>query len=142
MVESRLRVAVIGLAGFGFVGLLFELLLQQHYSRGIQYVPFFLIGAGLVSIGLILVWPARWSVLLVGITGVVIAAGALLGIYFHWESIIALEREFAPEASFRELIGYALITGAPAPPLAPGGLAVGGALLIAATYKHPMLGDN
>ena len=56
MVERRLRQLQLGIAGFGFLGLVVELVIEEHYVVPIQLLAFFLCGIGAVSVIALLVW--------------------------------------------------------------------------------------
>jgi hypothetical protein len=137
MIESRLRTTQLGLAAFSFVGLFLELLLRDHYQVTVQYVPFGLISIGLIGVALVVLRPARWSIVALRIIGLTIGAGALVGILFHLRANVAFEREIVGDAPLGELLRFA-IKGA-SPLLAPGALGLGGGLLVTATYRHPGL---
>ena len=138
MIETRLRTLQLGLAGFGFIGLLVELLLQGHTSEALQWTPIILIGLGLLGVALGLFAPKRWVVVGLRVVGPLIAVGAALGVVLHLSAAMAAERELIGAAAFGELLQGVLLVYHP-PLLAPGALAVGGLLLVACTYRHPAI---
>ena len=139
MIESRLRSLHLSLAGFSFVGLLVELLLQSHTGLPAQWTPIILIILGLVAVTLGLAMPRRWVIIGLRAVGTLVAAGAALGVVLHLAAAMAAERELVGEAAaLREVLQGVLLVYAP-PLLAPGALAVGGLLLIASTYRHPAM---
>lgn len=139
MIESRLRTLQLGLAGFSFVGLFVELLLQSHHQVALQWTPLVLMSLGAIGVVLGLVIASRWAVIYLRTVGTLIAAGAALGVFLHLSAAMSAEREWmGDDAAFGEVLRSALEIYTP-PLLAPGAMAVGGLLLIASTYGHPAM---
>jgi hypothetical protein len=76
-------------------------------------------------------------VLCVRVLMLLVAAGAMYGVYNHAWNNFAFEREINPKAGVGEMILAAL--GGANPLLAPGILAVAAAVALAASYYHPAL---
>lgn len=67
----------------------------------------------------------------------VVALGGLFGVYEHVAHNMAFEREIRPMADLAEVLWEGLFGASPL--LAPGILALGALLALAATYRHPFL---
>lgn len=115
-----------------FAGTIAELLSVKHYGEPIRLVPFALCGLGLLALAAVWVRPTRGIVLVTRALMAVIAAGSLLGVYEHVRGNLEFAREVHPHASTIELL-KATLTGRD-PLMAPGILAVGAVIAIAATY--------
>jgi hypothetical protein len=120
-----------------FVGTIAELVSAQHYDETIQLVPFALCGLGLLALAALWVFPNRPVVLAVRGLMIVIAAGSLMGIYEHIVGNLGFVQEVRPHANTLTKIKETL-TGRD-PLLAPGILAIGATLAIAATYVTAVL---
>jgi hypothetical protein len=135
--EQRLRIFLLGLAGWMCVGTIVELFLAKHYEDAIQIVPFALCGVGLVAVVAALWRPGRGTLLaLRGVMGLLMLGG-LIGIYEHLTNNFAFELEMRPNAVWSD-VWFQALRGA-APLLAPGILAIAALIAIAATYAHPAL---
>lgn len=133
----RLRLFLLALAGLVFLVTPVELWLTEHFGTPIQFIPFVLSALGLVVVLLVLLASRRAT--LIGLRGVavVIILGSLLGVYEHLIHNLAFELEIRPNAVPTDVLLDAL-KGA-SPMLAPGILAFGALLALAATYYHPAL---
>jgi hypothetical protein len=125
----RLRTFLYLLAAVLFTGTIGELLMVGHDESRMQLVPFGLCLLGLVALGVAWRRPDRQQRRAAMVT---IAAGSVLGVWEHLEGNIGFVHEVRPHAgtleAFREGLGGA------APLLAPGILAIGAAVAIAATF--------
>ena len=133
----RLRAFLVLLATALFAGTIGELLAAKHYRDPIQLVPFALCGLGLLALGAIWTRPSRGAILAVRALMIVIALGSVLGVYEHLAGNYEFVHEVRPSADTWAL-AKATLTGRD-PLLAPGILAVGAALAIAATYATAAL---
>lgn len=139
MMKERLRSLLLGITGFSFIGLLIELLLQGHTNVPLQWPPIILIILGLLGVVLGLLVYRRWVMISIRMVGAMIIVGAFLGVLLHLRAAIAAERELIGDAAvLGEVIRGVLLVYTP-PLLAPGSLAAGGLILIACTYRHPVL---
>lgn len=134
---ARLRRFLLAVSGGLFVGTVIELGLAEHTESLEQWIPFALCGLGLVMVALALAYPRRATLLALRGSMLVIAAGSLFGLYQHLNGNLAFELEIHPTASLAEALPAAL--SGVAPLLAPGILALGAGLALAATYYHPAL---
>ena len=84
---------------------------------------------------MVTVWmrPGRWTVLALRIVMIAVVLGSLVGVAEHLEGNLELGRETQPNADAMRLFLAALAGGNPL--LAPGILAISGALAMAATYS-------
>lgn len=140
VVLARLRHFLLALSAALLTGTLLELWLTQHSESFVQLIPHFLCVAGLAATVVVLLRPRRVTVLCLRLMMVLVAAGAMFGVYQHIWNNFAFEREINPGASVSETILASL--GGANPLLAPGILAVSAVLAMAATYYHPALSDS
>lgn len=114
-----------------FIGAIIELIAAKHYDEPTQLIPFLLCGMGIGLVALEWGRPTMRTIRWLRGLMLVIAAGSLLGIYFHVTGNMGFAREIHPDASTWTLL-RAGIQGRD-PLLAPGVLAVAAAVAIAAT---------
>jgi hypothetical protein len=129
---GQLRTFLFALAASLFAGTILELLSVKHYKEPVQLIPFALCGLGLVSIAVVWSRPGRTTVLAFRVLMLVIAGGSGLGVYMLIKGNYEFAHEIHPRASTSSLITSAL-TGRD-PLMAPGTLAIGAAIAIAATF--------
>lgn len=139
-IEERLRLFLLVMAGLIFAGTPVELLFEEHTGTPAQSIPFILCGLGLIAVLVALGAPNRRNLTALRATMVLTFLGSLFGIYEHIEHNLAFELEIRPNAAIGQVLGDAL-TGA-SPLLAPGILALGAILALAATYYHPTFGKQ
>jgi len=137
LVNHRLRRFLFVLAGFIFIGSVIELVLAEHTQSPVQWLPFVLSGLGLMGVTAVLIWPQRKMIASLRALMVVIALGSFFGIFEHIEHNLEFALEIRPNAVASDVFFEAL-SGAN-PLLAPGILALGAILALAATYYHPAL---
>lgn len=133
----RLRLFLLALAGLVFLVTPVELWLTEHFDTPVQLIPFVLCALGLIAVVLVLLAPRRGTIIGLRGAAVVIILGSLLGIYEHLANNMAFELDIRPNAVAADVLLDAL-KGA-SPMLAPGILAFGALLALAATYYHPAL---
>ncbi|NUM46723.1 MAG: hypothetical protein HUU38_18620 [Anaerolineales bacterium] len=134
---QRYRLFLFLLTGAIFIGVLVELYFTEHTESLPQWIPFVLSGLGLVALVGVLVRPQRAMILaLRGVMGLV-TLGSFFGIFEHIEHNLEFALEIRPNAVASDVFFEAL--GGPNPLLAPGILALGALLALAATYYHPAL---
>ncbi len=137
LVNHRYRLFLLVLAGFIFIGSVVELALEGHTGVPTQWIPFVLSGLGIVVITAVLGWPGRKTILVLrGVMGLA-ALGSLFGIIEHVEHNLEFALEIRPNAVVSDVFFEALRGANPL--LAPGILALGALLALAATYYHPAL---
>ena len=137
--NTRFRYFLFFLAGAIFVGTVVELLFSNHMETAVQYIPFFLCAIGFVTLIVAVARPQRSTLLALRAVMVVVIGGSLFGIFEHIESNIEFALEIRPNAVLGDVFWQAL--GGANPLLAPGILALGGLIALAATYYHPKLSD-
>lgn len=140
LVAQRLRRFLFVLSGFIFIGSIVELALTEHFEDTVQLIPFILCGLGTVIVGVVLVQPQYKILIILRVLMAIIFLGSLFGIYEHLEHNIHFALEIQPTASLGDVFFEAF--GGANPLLAPGILALGAILAMAATYYHPMLKVN
>ncbi len=134
---QRYRLFLFLLTGAIFIGVLVELYFTEHTESPLQWIPFVLSGFGLVALVGVLVRPQRAMIFaLRGVMGLV-TLGSFFGMFEHIEHNLEFALEIRPNAVASDVFVEAL--GGPNPLLAPGILALGALLALAATYYHPDL---
>ncbi|MBX7214439.1 MAG: hypothetical protein K1X39_10555 [Thermoflexales bacterium] len=130
-----LRRFLIAFAGLIFLVTPVELLASGHTGSPPQWIPFILCALGLG--GAVMIWrdPALRASRPVQIAFAVIGLGAAYGTLEHIEKNIAIALEVHPDLGGLALIGKAL--GGANPLLAPGILAIGAVLVLAAVRSAP-----
>lgn len=130
-----LRDLVLAIILVGTLGLIAELLLQEHTESWQQWIPLVLLGFGLAATALVQLRAGRGSLRIFSVVMVAFLAAGALGVYLH----LAGNMEFIVERT-PELGGLALawetLRGA-TPALAPGALAQLGLMGLAYAYRHP-----
>jgi len=135
--ESRLRLWLMLLAAAVFPGTIVELILERHYDKLLQYVPFVLCIAAFLTLAIVIVkaTPATiWAMRSVMLTMFPVT---LFGIWQHFDGNMDFQRDIRPNADYWTQVDFA-IHGA-APLLAPGILALAAGVALIATYRHPAL---
>lgn len=130
----RLRLFLLGLAGFIFAGVPVELYFTEHTEQPLQFVPFVLSGLGLAAVVVALWRPGRGATTALRAAAGVIALGGLLGMYFHLTGNLAFAQEIQPNATTATLLANTLRGAAPL--LAPGILAIAALLAVAGTFAE------
>ncbi|MCA9866849.1 MAG: hypothetical protein KIS95_09340 [Anaerolineae bacterium] len=130
----RLRLFLLGLAGFIFAGVPVELYFAEHTEQPLQFVPFVLSGLGVVAVLVALLRAGRGATRVLRAVAAVIALGGLLGMYFHLTGNLAFAREIQPNATATAVLADALRGAAPL--LAPGILTIAAMLAVAGTYAE------
>jgi hypothetical protein len=131
--ETFLHLLAAGL----FVGTIGELLAAKHYDSIIQLVPFALCGLGLLALVALRLRPTRPVVLAIRALMLVIASGSLLGVYEHIATNLDFVHEVRRHADTMTVVKETLQGRDPI--LAPGVLAVGAAVTLAATYATSII---
>lgn len=137
LVLLRLRRFLLSISALLFVGTVVELWLTNHMETAVQLIPFALSGLGLACVVAVVLRPQRGLLLALRACMALVVLGSLFGIYEHVDGNLGFQRELYPNASTGKVIWGAL-SGA-SPLLAPGILALGATLALAATYYHPAL---
>jgi len=132
--EQRWRMFLLLLAGFTFASNLLELLLQDHTGEPLQYVPLAACVLGFVAVALVLVKPARWSILIMRLSMVFIGLAGAIGSFIHLTRNLSFEQEIRPLATLSDTL-LAALKGA-APLLAPGVLVFAALVALIATYRY------
>jgi len=133
-----MRRALLILAGFVFAVAPVELWLSDHTEETRQWIPFVICAAGVLTVALALIRPARPTLLLLRSVMTVAALTSLLGMYFHVSGNVAFELEIRPNDTTFDVLFDALKGGNPL--LAPGILALAAAIAFIATWYHPQPG--
>lgn len=128
---------LLALVLLGSAGLAAELFLLEHMESLWQWLPFAVLGGGLVSGAALWLWPGPRSVrLFQGVMALFVLTG-LLGLWLHYQGNAAFELEMDEAARGLDLVWRSLRGATPA--LAPGALAQLGLLGLILSYRHPAL---
>ena len=114
-----------------------ELVFTEHVESLVQWTPFIFCGLGLAAVGAVLGAPRQRVVQGACLVLGLVALSSLFGLYEHIEHNVTFEHEIRPSAGTLEIWGNALFGASPI--LAPGILALGALLALAALYHHPAL---
>lgn len=129
----QLRTFLFGLAAALFAGSIVELIAVKHDKGTLQLLPFALCAVGFVAIGL--AWrtePVGRALLAFRGLMLGIAGGSLLGVWEHLEGNYAFAHDIHPKASRMELLKATFYGRNPF--MAPGILAIGALIAVAATF--------
>lgn len=119
----------------GMLGLIAELILQEHTESWQQWIPLVALGLGFATAVLVRSRPSRGTIrTFQAIMAVFVAAGAV-GVYLHFSGNVEFALERTPELQGFALVWKALRGATPA--LAPGALAQLGLLGFIYTYRLP-----
>jgi hypothetical protein len=134
---STFRRILLALVLLGIIGLTLELFLLEHTESATQWIPFIVLGLGLV-IGLA-VWfkPTVRSIRLFQLIMLLFVASGVLGIYLHLRGNVLFEQETDPSARGMDLLWRSLHGGIPM--LAPAAMAQVGLLGLVFAFRHPAL---
>lgn len=117
------------------LGIALELWFSEHVESFVQLIPFGFVAVGLIAVVAVLIRPTRGSLWALRGASIVLAGGAIYGIYEHLSHNVGFELEIRPSASLGDVFWDALYGASPL--LAPGALALVAVLAAAATYRHP-----
>jgi hypothetical protein len=140
VIERRLRLFLLVVVAGLCLGTIVELALAEHTKETLQWVPFVISGLAFLSVVVVIIRPRPATIWALRIVMVLAVGGSLLGVWEHLETNYEFESEMRPSAPISEVI-LPTLQGA-APLLAPGILALGGVLGLAATYYHPAMGKR
>jgi uncharacterized membrane protein len=130
---KRLRTFLLGFSIFIFAGSLVELFFLNHTEEELQWIPFFLIGLGIILAALMLIKPTAAVLKVMRIGMWVIVAGGMAGMIIH---VSGNFEEIRQTSSLMQLLQAGL--GGRNPFLAPGILSMAAALSLAAGYQYPV----
>ena len=130
-----LRDLLFAIIVIGTLGLIAELLLQEHFESWQQWIPLALLGLGLAATAAVRIRPSPANVKTFQAFMVAYLGAGLLGVYFHYAGNVEFAIERTPELGGFALIWKALRGATPA--LAPGAMVQLGLLGLAWAYRHP-----
>ena len=133
--EQRLRAVLWGVAAVVLTGSALELALLEHWEDPVQGVPFALSLIGLLAIGAAWWSPGPATLKAVRWVMLLLAAGAVVGVWQHLHHNYEFAAEIAPTRTMGFWLAEA-ISGAN-PLLAPGIFAVVAAMGLGAAWDHP-----
>lgn len=135
--EPWLRRFVLAAAVATYLAAAVELILVEHYEEWQQFLPFGMIGLGVLAAGWAWASPGHASVAAARWAGALAVGTSLAGVYWHVTGNLAFVREVMPDAGTAKVLWGTVSGGNPL--LAPGMIALAGLLAAAATYRHPAL---
>lgn len=138
-VLQQLRRFLLGVVAVIFLMTIFELILFDHTEEPLQWIPFLVSGAGLLSVFGAWIAPGQTSIRILRWIMIAVALSSFVGIYLHFNGNLVFTREINPSFSLYESIWPAMKGSYPL--LAPGILFLAGVLGISVTYYHPALED-
>jgi hypothetical protein len=130
-----LRRVLAALFLFGSVGTAAELWLLEHTEDAWQKAPLVLIAVACVVLAALTVRPSTAGVRLFQLVMVAFIASGAAGLALHYQGNVEFELELQPGASGFHLF-WESMKGA-TPVLAPGTMALLGAIGLTYTYRHP-----
>jgi hypothetical protein len=133
--SRRIRDFVLAVIVIGTVGLIAELLLQEHTESWQQWIPLVLLGLGLAATALVRMRPSRSTVMVFRLLMAAFLGAGLFGVYLHYAGNVEFAVERKPELTGMKLIWEALRGATPA--LAPGAMVQLGLLGLVYAYRHP-----
>lgn len=119
----------------GTLGLIAELLLQEHIESWQQWIPLVLLGLGLAATAAVRIRLSPAGMRAFQAIMVAYLGAGFLGVYFHYAGNVEFALERTPELAGFALIWESLRGATPA--LAPGAMVQLGLLGLAWTYRHP-----
>jgi len=137
---SLLRRGLLALLAIGFVGILTELILLEHYEDAPQWIPI-----GLLAVSIVVTawhwWDGRRGSLRAfqAVMLLFVVAG-IVGIVLHLRGNFEFEREISPELAGLTF-WWEVLRGA-TPTLSPGTLTQFGLLGLLYAYRHPALSSK
>ncbi len=133
----ELRDLIFAIILIGTLGLIVELLLQEHIETWQQWIPLVLLGLGLAATALVRLIPGKRSLMMFQVIMCSYLAAGAVGVYLHLAGNAEFAIERTPELGGLALFWEALRGATPA--LAPGALAQLGLLGLAYTVRNSAL---
>jgi hypothetical protein len=133
----KIRPLLLALVLFGAVGLVLELLLQEHYESPWQWAPLVVLAATLATGTAAWRTPGPRTLGAFRAVMVLCLVAGLVGFILHFKGNLEFALERDPDLSGLALIWKCLRGATPA--LAPGAMAQLGLLGLVYTYRHPAL---
>lgn len=130
-----LRRVLAALFLFGSVGTAAELWLLEHTEDAWQKAPLVLIGIACGVLGMLAIRPSPAGLKAFQLAMVAFIASGLVGLGLHYQGNVEFAIELQPDASGFHLFWEAMKGATPV--LAPGTMALLGALGLTYTYRHP-----
>ena len=148
-VAGQLRTGLLVLAALGIAGTVGELTALRHWESEDQLIPWFILAALAVAVGLVAFAPDVRRVRFAQLLGLGSLLGGAYGVLEHVHSNLEsgpLDATYGPKWDTMGTVSkwWAAASGGvgPAPSLAPAILAQIGLCLLLATWAHPVLRDR
>jgi hypothetical protein len=132
---NGLRRALAAIFVFGSAGTGAELLLLEHVDGVWQQIPLILMALGCGALVVVEARPSGGAVRAFQLTMIAFMASGILGVWLHYQGNVEFELELQPEAGGAALFWEAMKGATPA--LAPGTMALLGAIGLTYAYRHP-----
>ena len=133
--SGGLRRALAAIFLFGSLGTGAELLLLDHVEDVWQQIPLVLMALGCAALFVVEARPSSVGVRILQLTMIAFLASGMLGIWLHYQGNVEFELELQPDAGGVALFWEAMKGATPA--LAPGTMALLGAIGLTYAYRHP-----
>ena len=130
-----LRQALAAIFVFGSAGTGAELLLLEHVDGVWQQIPLILMALGCAALILVEARPSSVALRAFQLTMVAFMVSGVLGVWLHYQGNVEFELELQPDASGAALFWEAMKGATPA--LAPGTMALLGAIGVTYAHRHP-----
>src|SRR5688572_16476130 len=128
-----IRRVILGVLLLGMTGLLIELWLLGHYEDATQWIPVFMLAAGIVAVLLQLVHARFWTLFIVQVVMILFMGAGLLGMYLHYQGSREFQLEMDPSITGTTLMWKVLHAKSP-PTLSPGTMVQMGILGLGYAY--------
>jgi hypothetical protein len=128
-----IRRVILGVLLLGMTGLLVELWLLGHYEDATQWIPVFMLAAGILAVFLQLACARFWTLLIVQVVMILFMGAGLLGMYLHYQGSREFQLEMDPSITGTALMWKVLHAKSP-PTLSPGIMVQIGILGLGYTY--------
>lgn len=133
----RLRTVLLAILLAGVATSLLDLYLLDHTEGFWQQSPLWLLGVGLIAVGLRFAAPGAATMRLLQAVMVAFVLDGAVGVWLHYDGNVAFELEMYPSRAGWELVREALAGATPT--LAAAAMSFLGLVGLAYTLEHPLL---
>lgn len=134
---EALRRNVLTILLFSMAGALLDLLMIEHYGEWRQQIPLLLLGFTILALIGHALLQTNWMVRVVQGSMMLLAAGGILGLVFHYQVSAAFQLEMDESMPWWKVVRNVLRATAP-PALAPMAMVQMGLIGVACLYRHPL----
>lgn len=134
---KALRRIVLTILLFSMVGAFLDLFMIEHYGEWRQQIPLLLFGFTILTLFGHALLQSKWMVRLVQCSMILLAAGGILGLIFHYQVSAAFQLEMNESMPWWRVARHVLRATAP-PALAPMAMVQMGLIGVACMFRHPL----